>query len=131
VWLGEHRSSHKRYAIKQILSKNTHQSHLKEISFGTHFFDGGEIKKQFLSFPGHKNLVKFLAYELKPLDTWIFFELCGESLGNHLYDLKGESHGSERHYRVYKIIFTIRCGIKNSTRCLRKITMSSRSSFAN
>ena len=62
-----------------------------------------------------------LAYEIKTQDTWIFYELCGESiflliyfqikninlifnskgLGNSLYDLKGEGNiGGERVYRV-------------------------------
>lgn len=44
--------------------------------------------------------MKFLAYDIKPLDTWIFYEICGESLGNHLYDLRGENNGTERVYRV-------------------------------
>ena len=42
-----------------------------------------------------------MAYEIKPLDTWIFYELCGESLGNALYELKGE--GSYQGERIYKV----------------------------
>lgn len=91
VWLGEHRKTKETFAIKQILSNNTHQSHMKEIWFGTYFFEGGQPKEKFSNFPGGKNLVRFLAYDVKPQDTWIFYEICGDSLGNHLYDLKGEN----------------------------------------
>lgn len=37
-----------------------------------------------------KNLVQFFGYDLKSEDTWIFTEVCGESLGAHLYELRGE-----------------------------------------
>lgn len=45
-------------------------------------------------------------YEIKAQDTWIFYEVCGESLGSTLYDLKGEGMiGEERVYKVYIIKF--------------------------
>lgn len=43
-----------------------------------------------------------LQFEIKTQDTWIFYELCGESLGNSLYDLKGEGYiNGERVYRIH------------------------------
>ncbi|CAK85917.1 unnamed protein product (macronuclear) [Paramecium tetraurelia] len=100
VWLGEHKRTKEKFAIKQILSTNTHQSHMKEIWFGIHFFQDGQPKQQFTSFPGSKNLVRFLTYDIKPQDTWIFQEICGESLGNQLYDLKGKNINNERMYKL-------------------------------
>ncbi len=45
-----------------------------------------------------------VAYDIKPIDTWIFYELCGDSLGNSLYELKGEETdpNGERIYKVSK-----------------------------
>jgi len=38
-----------------------------------------------------------VGYDIKHLDTYIFYELCGESLGSTLYELKGEGNiGNER-----------------------------------
>jgi len=37
-----HRTSKKKVAIKQILTKNPHEIHLKEIRFGTYFFEKGD-----------------------------------------------------------------------------------------
>lgn len=39
---------------------------MKEIWFGTYFFDNGIPKEKFAHFPGSKNLVRFLAYDVKP-----------------------------------------------------------------
>lgn len=48
VWLGVHRSSKRKVAIKQILTKNPHETHLKEIWFGSYFFEkGGEAREEF------------------------------------------------------------------------------------
>lgn len=45
VWLGIHRTSKRKVAIKQILTKNPHETHLKEIWFGSYFFEkGGEAR---------------------------------------------------------------------------------------
>jgi dual specificity tyrosine-phosphorylation-regulated kinase 2/3/4 len=45
VWLGVHRSSKRKVAVKQILTKNPHETHLKEIWFGSYFFEkGGEAR---------------------------------------------------------------------------------------
>lgn len=41
VWLGQQKKSKKKLAIKQILTKNPHQTHLKEIWFGNYFFGTG------------------------------------------------------------------------------------------
>jgi dual specificity tyrosine-phosphorylation-regulated kinase 2/3/4 len=45
-----------------------------------------------------------LAYEIKPKDTWIFYELCGDSLGTNLYDLKGENSCKNDSDRIYRVI---------------------------
>jgi dual specificity tyrosine-phosphorylation-regulated kinase 2/3/4 len=93
VWLGEHKKSKKQFAIKQIRTENNHQTHIKEIWFGTYFFEmGGLPKKEFAKHIGIKNLVKIYSYDINKSDTWIFYEKCGESLGNALYDLKGDSY---------------------------------------
>lgn len=40
-------------------------------------------------------------YDIKPVDTWIYYELCGQSLGSSLYELKSEGYkGEDRVYRV-------------------------------
>lgn len=45
-------------------------------------------------------------YDIKPVDTWIYYELCGQSLGSSLYELKGEGYkGEERIYRVRNIYY--------------------------
>jgi hypothetical protein len=31
-----------------------------------------------------------LQYDIKTIDTWIYYEICGESLGSSLYELKCE-----------------------------------------
>ena len=42
-----------------------------------------------------------LGYEIQPLDSWILYELCGESLGSALYDLKScKNSGPEKIYKV-------------------------------
>lgn len=89
VWLGKHIKSGKQFAIKQIISNNTHQTHIKEIWFGTMFFTlGGVPKPEFSTHPGMKNLVRLYSYEINQTDTWIFYEKCGKSLGTSLYDIK-------------------------------------------
>lgn len=41
VWLGVQRKTKRKLAIKQILTKNPHQTHLKEIWFGSFFLTSG------------------------------------------------------------------------------------------
>ena len=89
VWLGRHIKSGREFAIKQIITQNTHQTHIKEIWFGTMFFSlGGVPKPEFSKFPGVKNLVRLYSYEINQTDTWIFYEKCGLSLGSALYDIR-------------------------------------------
>lgn len=47
-------------------------------------------------------MIRLAGYDLKPIDTWLFYELSGDSLGTNLYDLKGEGKtpDGERLYRV-------------------------------
>jgi dual specificity tyrosine-phosphorylation-regulated kinase 2/3/4 len=46
VWLAVHRSTKRKVAVKQILTKNPHETHLKEIWFGSYFFEkGGEPRE--------------------------------------------------------------------------------------
>jgi hypothetical protein len=40
------------------------------------------------------------SYEINQKDTWIFYEKCGSSLGNCLYDIKGEKYNGEKVYKV-------------------------------
>lgn len=41
------------------------------------------------------------SYEINQSDTWIFYEKCGHSLGNNLYDIKAERvYGDQRLYKV-------------------------------
>ena len=91
VWLGRHVKSGREFAIKQIITQNTHQTHIKEIWFGTMYFTlGGVPKPEFANFPGVKNLVRLYSYEINQTDTWIFYEKCGLSLGSGLYDIRSE-----------------------------------------
>jgi dual specificity tyrosine-phosphorylation-regulated kinase 2/3/4 len=93
VWLGEHKKSKKKYAIKQIITESNHETHKKEIWFGEYFFDfGGVARAKFLHHPGIKNLVKLYYYFVNKKDTWLLYEKCGDSLGNALYELKGENY---------------------------------------
>ncbi len=76
--------------MKQIITESNHQTHIKEIWFGTYFFEfGGAPKAEFADHPGINNLVKLYYYFINKKDTWILYEKCGDSLGNALYDLKG------------------------------------------
>ena len=74
VWLGVHKRTKKPFAIKQILTKNSHQTHLKEIWFGNFFFEfGGEVRQEFSRHPGTNHLAKMYAYDIRKEDTWIFY----------------------------------------------------------
>lgn len=74
MWLGVHRKSRKPFAIKQILTRNNHQTHLKEIWFGNFFFEfGGTVREEFEQHPGVNHLLKLFAYDIKPDDTWLFY----------------------------------------------------------
>lgn len=102
MWLGRHVKSGKHFAIKQIITQNTHQTHIKEIWFGTNFFTlGGIPKPEFSGFEGVRNLVRMYSYEINQTDTWIFYEKCGNSLGSNLYDIRSEKvFGNEKLYKV-------------------------------
>ncbi|KAL4477752.1 hypothetical protein ABPG72_018926 [Tetrahymena utriculariae] len=121
VWLGENNNTKEQYAIKQVSTKNVHQTHVKEIWFGSQFFENGQPKPQFkgcrgkmkyfyfyqiyeLIMLGISNMIRLAGYDLKPVDTWLFYELSGDSLGTNLYDLKGEGKTPEGE-RIYKIIY--------------------------
>ncbi|CAK66716.1 unnamed protein product (macronuclear) [Paramecium tetraurelia] len=101
VWLGEHKTTKMRVAIKQIKQSTTNQTYLREIWFGSHFFDNGIPKPQLKSTLGIKSLVQYLGFEIGSTDTWIFTEVCGENLKNTLYELKGQQIKNEI---VYKMI---------------------------
>ncbi|CAD8110996.1 unnamed protein product [Paramecium primaurelia] len=101
VWLGEHKTTKMRVAIKQIKQSNSNQTYLREIWFGSHFFNNGIPKPQFKSTLGIKSLVQYLGYDIGRSDTWIFTEVCGENLKNTLYDLKGQQIKNEI---VFKMI---------------------------
>lgn len=117
VWLAEHKKNKKRFAIKQIITESTHQTHIKEIWFGTYFFEfGGAPKEEFRDHPGILNLVKLYYYFINKKDTWIVYEKCGDSLGNALYDLKGERVGSEK---IYKVPIALHRSITNP--CMREL----------
>ena len=102
MWLGRHVKSGKHFAIKQIITQNTHQTHIKEIWFGTNFFTlGGIPKPEFSGFEGVRNFVRMYSYEINQTDTWIFYEKCGNSLGSNLYDIRSEKvFGNEKLYKV-------------------------------
>ncbi|KAL4455024.1 hypothetical protein ABPG74_006406 [Tetrahymena malaccensis] len=120
VWLGEDKQTKENYAVKQILSSNAHQTHIKEIWFGSFFFKNGVAKEKYQMYRGVNNLSKMMNYEIKQIDTWIYYELCGESLGSSLYELKGEGYrGEERVYRVhYKKLYQ---SIKKDLRQFKKL----------
>ncbi|CAD8118213.1 unnamed protein product [Paramecium sonneborni] len=119
VWLAEHKTTKVRVAIKQIKQSNSNQAYLREIWFGSHFFDNGNPKPQFKSFQGIKSLLQYLGYEIGCKDTWIFTEVCGESLKNTLYDLKGQSIKNEI---VFKMIQKpLYLNLKSDLRILKKI----------
>ncbi|KAL4503310.1 hypothetical protein ABPG72_000916 [Tetrahymena utriculariae] len=120
VWLGEDKQTKENYAVKQILSSNAHQTHIKEIWFGSFFFKNGVTKEKYQMYRGVNNLSKMMNYEIKQIDTWIYYELCGESLGSSLYELKGEGYrGEERVYRVhYKKLYQ---SIKKDLRQFKKL----------
>lgn len=40
-------------------------------------------------------MIKLFGYDLKEIDTWLFYELSGDSLGMNLYDLKGEGKNAD------------------------------------
>lgn len=68
---------------------NVHKTHLKEIWFCEQFFDTttGKSKEQFKDTRGIHNFVRLVGHEYTESDTWLFYELSGDSLGTHLYDL--------------------------------------------
>jgi dual specificity tyrosine-phosphorylation-regulated kinase 2/3/4 len=101
VWLGVHRSSKRKVAIKQILTKNPHETHLKEIWFGSYFFDrGGDPREEFENHIGINNICKLYSYEIKTVDSWLYYEVCEESLGSSLFDIKTETISGEKCYKV-------------------------------
>lgn len=51
VWLGENKEKPEQiYAVKQILTNNTHQTHIKEIWFGSFFFEKGVPKPEYTKY---------------------------------------------------------------------------------
>jgi serine/threonine protein kinase len=50
---------------------------------------------------GIKNICRLLDYDILPIDTWLFYELCEDSLGNSLYELCGDNSHDERSYTVF------------------------------
>ena len=63
---------------------------MKEIWFGSLFFTlGGLPRPEYAKHIGIKTLAKMYSYEINQLDTWIFYEKCGNSLGSCLYDIRG------------------------------------------
>lgn len=50
VWLGVNEKNKQLYAIKQVLSTNAHQTHIKEIWFADQFYDEG-MPRLDLSYP--------------------------------------------------------------------------------
>lgn len=102
MWLGIHRNSKRKVAIKQILTKNPHETHLKEIWFGSYFFEkGGEAREEFEHHIGITNICKLYSYEIKTLDSWLYYEVCEESLGGCLFELKSDNSNGEKNYRVH------------------------------
>jgi len=74
VWLGYHRSSKKRVAIKQILTKNPHETHLKEIWFCSYFFEkGGDAREEFKQTVGIHNICRLYTFEIDKEDTWLYY----------------------------------------------------------
>ena len=49
---------------------------------------------------GINNLCRLYSHEIRTLDSWLYYEVCDESLGSCLFELKGESVNGERVYRV-------------------------------
>ncbi len=86
MWEGRHGRSGAVHAVKQISTSNQHETHLKEIWFGTHFFDiGGVPRRQFSKHPGIGHLARMIHYDRNYLDTWIVYEKGGTSLGKALH----------------------------------------------
>jgi len=81
--------SKRKVAIKQTLTQNPHETHLKEIWFGSYFFDkGGEVREEFEHHIGINNICRLYSYDIQTVDSWLYYELCDESLGSSLFDLR-------------------------------------------
>lgn len=59
--------------------------------FGSYFFDkGGVPREEFESHIGIDNICRLFSYEIKPIDCWLYYEVCGEALGSCLFDIKSQ-----------------------------------------
>lgn len=74
VWLGENKKTKEKIAIKQIVTNNNHQTHIKEIWFGSYFFEKGLPKDKFSHYRGINNLSKMIGHDIQSQDTFIFYE---------------------------------------------------------
>lgn len=73
MWMGFHKKTKKAYAVKQILTHNKYQTHLKEIWFSNFFFQNGQPRKEFEQHPGVNNILAMYDYEIEEVDTWIIY----------------------------------------------------------
>ncbi len=54
MWLGQNKKTREMFALKQILTNNAHQTHIKEIWFGSYFFEKGTPKEKYQQYRGKK-----------------------------------------------------------------------------
>jgi hypothetical protein len=80
---------------------NKYETYSKEIMFGGHFFEkGGKVQSQFRHHHGVRNICRMIDYKSDNNDNWIFFEVCGVSLGTLLYDFTSETIRGTKYYKI-------------------------------
>ena len=111
VWLAKETESGRNVALKQFPKpKNyTGQATLdpsakNEIEIGRKLFsstsnyNGYSVDPK--KFPGVKRITRLFNVLDEPKDVWLVYEVGGESLGSHLFTMKGQFHNGERVYNV-------------------------------
>lgn len=54
---------------------------------------------------GINNICRLYSHEILTVDSWLYYEVCEESLGSCLFELKGETANGERYYRVRQWVY--------------------------
>ena len=107
VWLGRNRSSNEVVALKQFPKARCSQDPTAkmEVKFGRILFPkmpNGKVGYALdpEQYPGIKHIAKLIDEIEDSKDYWLVYEVGSQSLGKHLFEVKGEFYKGERIYHI-------------------------------
>lgn len=115
VWLGMHKETGEKVAMKQFPKKGDTNSVKQELKIAEKIFDSGISEEEF---PGLKSIAALLDETETKLDYWIIYELGGPCLTKNLFEVKGQFHKGERIYNVDHQPFYF--ALKSDTKILKQ-----------